>query len=751
MRELIRKYPLSDKAFEFIHEYEDELDEEFKSNETGHGYDCRCSMCREKEKPFSFKTQLEHNLLDEDSDLTNELYELDEILLDEEVDGEVNRKSKEYVRWVQRSLNKILGVKLVVDGKVGSKTRSTIRSFQKQYSLTVDGKMGPQTESILTMLTFSAPPSTGPTIPSSGAYGSGTLNIVNARMPSPVGDQYRFKKNATRIYGIPETIDALKWITSKWHKKHPEIRIGIGDISKKGGGKISPHKSHRIGLDADLSLNVRATNKRIGNSKRKNSRIVKNYDEFRHYARDFVDIININPFLPIKIIWFFDHSLNRLIPNSSTSRSHYRHFHIRFCRPDHRIAQLNLNKVYKKSETKGRYDCRGGQSEFYEGEGKWDDCYSDEFESEWFEEELTASALTRAVNYNRNRAKSIGWYDHYDAIVGNMLKLNYSPNEEAFAQALAEWQGKNGLDDDGKLGPDTWKKMRVVLGVSGGGKLAGPSTSRKEKIALIVETNRGAFGISKANEKVAASLWGRNKLRAISASNINKYIGSLGGFGSHISFSQALFGKTSLALYESGKDINFVMAIATREGGTRGLVRTDNAKVSSAGKDTHKAGISGLDYLYKRAKYFREVGIFIEPVPKSALVPGRENRAPAYIMAKHLMFAHMVEVARREYNTWRSDLVKVMNRKGVTGSPDDYFNDLSRNARRAWVALSYSGGGRVRAVFDFLITDQKRRGLAFDFNEIMTNPFKGLKHKYKARVMLARATSLRAHVFDQLL
>jgi hypothetical protein len=278
-------------------------------------------------------------------------------LADWEPEVRVNRKSPEYIRWVQLSLNKVMGVNLKVDGISGRMTRSAIRSFQKKFSLKVDGKLGPQTEAMLIMLTFSTPPSTIPPIPSSGAYGSGPLTIVNTRMPSPVGDQYRFKENATRIYGIPETIDALKWITSKWHKKHPEIRIGIGDISKKGGGKIGPHKSHRIGLDADLSLSVRATNKRIGNSDRRSSQIVKNYDDYRHYAKDFVDMITTNPLLPVKIIWFFDHSLSSLIPKSSTSRSHYRHFHIRFCRPDHRITQLNLNKVYEKNEKKGRYDC----------------------------------------------------------------------------------------------------------------------------------------------------------------------------------------------------------------------------------------------------------------------------------------------------------------------------------------------------------------------------------------------------------
>jgi outer membrane protein OmpA-like peptidoglycan-associated protein len=64
-------------------------------------------------------------------------------------EGEVNRSSPEFVRWVQTSLNKILGLRLAVDGIVGPATRSAIRNFQGQRGLTVDGIVGPQTEAAL--------------------------------------------------------------------------------------------------------------------------------------------------------------------------------------------------------------------------------------------------------------------------------------------------------------------------------------------------------------------------------------------------------------------------------------------------------------------------------------------------------------------------------------------------------------------------------------------------------------------------
>jgi hypothetical protein len=64
-------------------------------------------------------------------------------------EGEVNRSSSDYVRWVQQSLNRILGLQLLVDGDAGVKTRSAIRSFQTQRGLVADGIVGSKTEAAL--------------------------------------------------------------------------------------------------------------------------------------------------------------------------------------------------------------------------------------------------------------------------------------------------------------------------------------------------------------------------------------------------------------------------------------------------------------------------------------------------------------------------------------------------------------------------------------------------------------------------
>jgi len=71
------------------------------------------------------------------------------IHMEEEIDSEIDRGSYEYAVWVQRSLNRILGLRLVEDGIIGTQTRSAIRSFQQRYGLTMDGIVGPQTEGAL--------------------------------------------------------------------------------------------------------------------------------------------------------------------------------------------------------------------------------------------------------------------------------------------------------------------------------------------------------------------------------------------------------------------------------------------------------------------------------------------------------------------------------------------------------------------------------------------------------------------------
>ena len=86
-----------------------------------------------------------------------ESFDTEAIDLEWETGGD--RRSPEYIRWVQQSLNHIMGLRLKVDGSLGSQTRSAIRRFQQQRGLRVDGAVGSQTEQALVTAGASPPPS----------------------------------------------------------------------------------------------------------------------------------------------------------------------------------------------------------------------------------------------------------------------------------------------------------------------------------------------------------------------------------------------------------------------------------------------------------------------------------------------------------------------------------------------------------------------------------------------------------------
>jgi len=73
-----------------------------------------------------------------------------------------DRRNREHVRWVQQSLNKILGLQLKVDGIMGPRTRSAIQSFQRQQGLVADGILGRMTQATLVKATNGVVP--GPVV-----------------------------------------------------------------------------------------------------------------------------------------------------------------------------------------------------------------------------------------------------------------------------------------------------------------------------------------------------------------------------------------------------------------------------------------------------------------------------------------------------------------------------------------------------------------------------------------------------------
>ncbi|MCH9681419.1 MAG: penicillin-insensitive murein endopeptidase [Deltaproteobacteria bacterium] len=54
-------------------------------------------------------------------------------------------------------------------------------------------------------------------------------------------------------YGTPKTISLLQRAVKRYKGRHASSpRVLVGDISRKGGGRLDPHASHRTGRDVDM-------------------------------------------------------------------------------------------------------------------------------------------------------------------------------------------------------------------------------------------------------------------------------------------------------------------------------------------------------------------------------------------------------------------------------------------------------------------------------------------------------------------
>jgi peptidoglycan hydrolase-like protein with peptidoglycan-binding domain len=111
----------------------------------------------------------------------------------------VNRSSPDYVKWIQQSLNRIMGLRLVEDGIIGAQTRSAIRSFQQKYGLAVDGIVGAQTERALI---------------DAGA------NVEGTPAPSTV----QGPKCEVAAYDLETLQDYLRWLANELSKPAPDPR-----------------------------------------------------------------------------------------------------------------------------------------------------------------------------------------------------------------------------------------------------------------------------------------------------------------------------------------------------------------------------------------------------------------------------------------------------------------------------------------------------------------------------------------------
>jgi peptidoglycan hydrolase-like protein with peptidoglycan-binding domain len=105
--------------------------------------------------------------------------------------GEISRASRDYIMWLQSSLNRLLGLNLAVDGISGTMTRAAVRDFQTRQRLGVDGIVGPITEAALIAAGATAPPGStaapapaAPTAPGPAARWTVPESALTSLLPS---------------------------------------------------------------------------------------------------------------------------------------------------------------------------------------------------------------------------------------------------------------------------------------------------------------------------------------------------------------------------------------------------------------------------------------------------------------------------------------------------------------------------------------------------------------------------------------
>ena len=94
-------------------------------------------------------------------------------------------------------------------------------------------------------------PTVGPSRSRSvGATNRGRLNHAVRVEPSPT----LRVRNPSQAYGTEELVALITWAADEVARQHPGSSLNVGDLSRERGGRIRPHRSHRVGRDADLGF-----------------------------------------------------------------------------------------------------------------------------------------------------------------------------------------------------------------------------------------------------------------------------------------------------------------------------------------------------------------------------------------------------------------------------------------------------------------------------------------------------------------
>lgn len=69
----------------------------------------------------------------------------------------------------------------------------------------------------------------------------------------PTGEGWVMRSWRPRSYATRQVVTELALSLTEWRERYPDAHpVKLGELSKRGGGRVRPHKSHRTGRDVDI-------------------------------------------------------------------------------------------------------------------------------------------------------------------------------------------------------------------------------------------------------------------------------------------------------------------------------------------------------------------------------------------------------------------------------------------------------------------------------------------------------------------
>ncbi|MET0648627.1 MAG: penicillin-insensitive murein endopeptidase [Pyrinomonadaceae bacterium] len=86
-----------------------------------------------------------------------------------------------------------------------------------------------------------------------GPLNAGGDPAISVQFPAEGPGYFVFNRETEKVYGRPELVRLVQAVAAEWRKRHPDLKLVVGDLSLRGGGPFPGHGGdHQDGREADI-------------------------------------------------------------------------------------------------------------------------------------------------------------------------------------------------------------------------------------------------------------------------------------------------------------------------------------------------------------------------------------------------------------------------------------------------------------------------------------------------------------------